>query len=140
METTAAGVGRGEDAIRRHVQRTLRELMTDNRPHTGILTVPRHELFGELLRQILVETAPARVDREIAAVDPTEISQTGAKGGKETLIFGAVFGRCHEDADATQARNLLRARHERPCGYAAADQRDEIPSPHRSPSSGKAYH
>ncbi|MGC2124796.1 MAG: hypothetical protein WA652_18260, partial [Xanthobacteraceae bacterium] len=40
METTAARVGRGEDPIRRHVQRALRELMTANRPHTKILTVP----------------------------------------------------------------------------------------------------
>jgi hypothetical protein len=31
---------RGEDPIRRHVQRALRERMTDNRPHTEILTVP----------------------------------------------------------------------------------------------------
>ena len=40
MEKTAARVGRGKDAVRRHVQRALRELMTDNRPHTEILTVP----------------------------------------------------------------------------------------------------
>src|SRR5208283_3957007 len=40
METTAARMGRGEDAVRRHVQRAIRELMTDNRPHTEILTVP----------------------------------------------------------------------------------------------------
>src|SRR3974390_562358 len=40
METAAEGMGRGEDAIRRHVQRALRELMTDNRPHTEIPTVP----------------------------------------------------------------------------------------------------
>jgi hypothetical protein len=33
-------MGRGEDAIRRHVQRALRELMMANRPHTEILTVP----------------------------------------------------------------------------------------------------
>jgi hypothetical protein len=36
-------VGRGEDAIRRHVQRAIRELMTHNRPHTEILTVPGQE-------------------------------------------------------------------------------------------------
>ncbi len=40
METTTARVDRGEDAIRRHVQRAIRELMTDNRPHTEILIVP----------------------------------------------------------------------------------------------------
>src|SRR6476469_6548291 len=44
METPAARVGRGKDAIRRHVQRALRERMTDNRLHTEILTVP-HQLF-----------------------------------------------------------------------------------------------
>src|SRR5277367_4955288 len=44
METAAARVGRGKDAIRRHVQRALRELMMANRPHTEILTVPR---FGK---------------------------------------------------------------------------------------------
>src|SRR3974377_1272825 len=43
METAAEGMGRGEDAIRRHVQRALRELMTDNRPHTEIPTVPRKQ-------------------------------------------------------------------------------------------------
>ena len=49
----------------------------------------------------------------IAAVDPAEISQTGAKGGKETLIFGAVFWPLPSGGhDATRARNLLRARHE----------------------------
>src|SRR3984957_20136164 len=40
METPAARMVRGEDPIRRHVQRALRERMTDNRPHTKILTVP----------------------------------------------------------------------------------------------------
>src|SRR6185312_16363806 len=40
METPAARVGRGKDAIRRHVQRAFRERMTDNRLHTEILTVP----------------------------------------------------------------------------------------------------
>src|SRR6185437_15805959 len=40
METTASRVGPGEDAVRRHVQRAVRELMTDNRLHTEILIVP----------------------------------------------------------------------------------------------------
>src|ERR1700722_15108658 len=44
METPAARMVRGEDPIRRHVQRALRERMTDNRPHTEILTVPKRAL------------------------------------------------------------------------------------------------
>src|ERR1700677_3565147 len=44
METPAARMVRGEDPIRRHVQRALRERMTDNRPHTKILTVPLDDL------------------------------------------------------------------------------------------------
>ena len=100
--------------------------------------LPRHCSLANCCVKSLLKPHQ-RVDREIAAVDPAEISANRRERRKrKTLIFsGAVFGRCHQEADATQARNLLRARHERPCGYAAADQRDEIPSPHRSPLTGK---
>src|SRR5271168_4956869 len=57
METPAARMVRGEDPIRRHVQRALRERMTDNRPHTEILTALLNgEIFYTLKEaQIVIE-------------------------------------------------------------------------------------
>src|SRR3974390_3074166 len=71
METAAEGMGRGEDAIRRHVQRALRELMTDNRPHTEIPTVP-HRVF------VIVEAYQAGLrDRRRHRVEPIEPAGIG---------------------------------------------------------------
>jgi hypothetical protein len=50
METAAARVGRGENAIRRRVQRAIRKFMTDNRPHTEILTGPLEDENNKLKR------------------------------------------------------------------------------------------
>src|SRR5271154_4418136 len=78
METTAARVGRGEDAVRRHVQRAFRELMTDNRPHTEILTVPRLEIIKlDML---------ATPDQQISLTDPD--SRSMATSGRGSGVVG----------------------------------------------------
>src|SRR6516165_4356498 len=78
METAAEGMGRGEDAIRRHVQRALRELMTDNRPHTEIPTVPSggalvvHPWLRFHIPLIEPDMQICRVARPLLAFAPTE--------------------------------------------------------------------
>src|ERR1700690_3185903 len=73
METTTARVGRGEDAIRRHVQRAFRQLMTDNRPHTEILIVPLQALKARPRRRRL---PPDLGERQVAAVAPNVLNRS----------------------------------------------------------------
>jgi hypothetical protein len=46
------------------------------------------------------------------------------------LAYRIVFGERDEQADAPHALGVLCARRERPSGRRAADERDEVASPH----------
>src|SRR5258705_13434058 len=77
---------------------------------------------------------PAGVDPQVAAVAPAQLLQGLCERREAGLSFRIVRGPIHEHADAPDALALLRARRERPRRSRAAEQRDELASPHVLPS------
>jgi hypothetical protein len=69
MEKTAARVGGGQDVIRRHVQRAIRERMTDT--FDGAPTFVQH-------------SAPVVLDADVAIYD-AELNAAGSSGASLTL-------------------------------------------------------
>jgi len=92
------------------------------------------ELGGDLGHALVAAFRPAIVDRHVATFDPLQLAKALHESGKPWAGGGERGG-----AEITDGRQLalLRARGQRPCGRRAAEQRDEIASPHRSPSSGR---
>src|SRR5262249_9157253 len=73
---------------------------------------------------------PAVLDLQIAASGPAQLLQRLQERRVAGLRHWVVGGQAHEEADTPHPFTLLRARRERPC-YRAAEQCDEVASPHR---------
>src|SRR5215471_14988917 len=83
--------------------------------------------------------APAGVDQYIAAHTPAQFLQALVERRKSVLAFWVVRSPVHEHANPPQTFRLLRARRERPRNRcAAAEQRDEVASPHSITSLARA--
>src|SRR5262249_61484770 len=67
---------------------------------------------------------PAILDGDCAALAPAELAQPLHERGGPCAL--ACRRTAPEESDRRQLARLLRARCERPCGYAAAEQRDEL--------------
>jgi hypothetical protein len=79
---------------------------------------------GDLGEALAASLCPANLDRDIATVDPTKFAQPLNESGKQ-LAAARRRGRAQEP-NGRQLAHLLRARHERPRGSRAAEQRDEL--------------
>src|SRR5262249_55828860 len=82
------------------------------------------ELGRECDSALRASLRPAILDRDVATVDPSEIAQALHEGGG-ALACDRGGGRARI-AYGSQLVCLLRARCERPRGYSAAKQRDEV--------------
>ena len=87
-----------------------------------------NELGRDLGEALAASLRPAILDRDGATLDPAEFAQPLHKGG-DPLARDRRRGRAQEP-DGRQLRRLLRTRRERPCSRRAAEERDELPSPH----------
>src|SRR5262249_25739381 len=73
---------------------------------------------------------PARVDLHVAADAPAGLLETLQESAEAGLKFPIVRTRGQENANEAHLLTLLRARHERPGGCRAAEERDELAAPH----------
>src|SRR5262249_9089355 len=85
------------------------------------------EFVCQCRQPVVLTVRPAKLDRHVLTCDEAAFAQTAAERSDEVR---RVLGRpgTHE-ADYRRCR-LLRARHERPSGYTAAEKCDEFPPPH----------
>src|SRR6516165_3365658 len=72
---------------------------------------------------------PAILDRDGATFDPIQLAQSGDKSSRPWTPRRGVRA---QESDRRKFARLLRARGERPRGSRAAEQRDEIATPHHS--------
>src|SRR5262249_18222703 len=109
----------------------------------GERTLPRHddidlevdELGRDLGKTFTPSLRPAKLDRNGAPLNPAEFVQSLHKsGGPGTPSRRRGYA---QEPDGWQLARLLRPRRERPSGR-AADERDELASPHSITSSARA--
>jgi hypothetical protein len=74
------------------------------------------------------------VDADIAALRPSKPFEALPKSRETRLHFWIVLGKAPQYADAPHLLGLLRARRDRPRHRRAAEQRDELATPHALPS------
>src|SRR5262249_42186926 len=74
--------------------------------------------------------APAVADAYVAALGPAQLLQRLPECRDVGVHFRIALGERIEHADAPHPLGLLRACRDRPSGYTAADQCDEVPPPH----------
>ena len=84
------------------------------------------ELVRELGIALGASLAPAVLDRDGAAIDPTEFAQSLQKCVDPCAL--AYWPAATEVPDGRQLARLLRSRRERPRGSRPAEQRDEVPA------------
>src|SRR6516164_9253806 len=86
--------------------------------------------FGGEVTQLLIATfRPPKRDHQILSLDKSGFAQPVAERGDETCGFSGRAGA--KKPDHRHGR-LLRARRQRPCRRAAAEQRDELAPLHHS--------
>ena len=86
-----------------------------------------------------VGRGPAGIDPHVSADDPAQLRQPLHERDEAGLHFRIARGCGHEYADTPHPLALLRARHRRPGGRRAAENRDEIPAA-SCPPPGSAQH
>jgi hypothetical protein len=96
----------------------------------------RDQLRRVFSNVVSVARGPADVDPHVAADGPTVLLQPLQKRSDAVLAFRIVRGQRHQHADAPQAFALLRPHRKRPCDSRAAEQRDDLTSPHALPLLG----
>src|SRR5262249_16494456 len=84
------------------------------------------QLFCECLNSDCVGIAPAIIDSEVASIRPAELLKALPKYSHAGADIRIAFRNRHQHADTTNSLRLLRARRERPRGYSATNQRDEL--------------
>jgi len=89
-----------------------------------------HQLSGQFRQPVEATIGRAIFDRNVATFDIASLLQALSNGAEHSIIELSAG----KQADQRQAW-LLRARRERPRGH-AAEEYDELASPHGSPSSG----
>jgi hypothetical protein len=90
----------------------------------------RDQFHGVFAKAVGVARAPPIVDLHVAAGGPAPFLQSLQERRVTRLRFRIVSGERAEHPDAPHPLGLLGARGERPRGYTAADQCDEVPPPH----------
>src|SRR5262249_11425378 len=90
--------------------------------------------WRQLIKLIL---GPAVFDCDILALTKAAVLKPLTKCAEQMRVRG---GRCTVKKSDPRLRRLLRARPKRPRGRRAAEQRDELASPHGHPSSGLGPH
>src|SRR5262249_21800641 len=97
-----------------------------------------NQLCRILARAINVVRAPSNFDAQVAVLSPSQLLQGLLKRRNAGAPFCICVSRIHEHADASHVLRLLRPRRERPRSRRAAEQRDEIATPHPITSSAVA--
>src|SRR5215813_10569710 len=86
----------------------------------------------------MIASGPSDIDPHVAPLSPTQsfqrLHECGDRGGLVCFDCPA-----HEHADVPHAVSFLRARRERPRGYRAAKQRDELATLHSITSSASCW-
>ena len=95
-----------------------------------------NELGCELGEAFAASLRPAIFDRDIAALGPTQLTQSLHKSGGPLTLCGSRARA--EQANGRQLSPLLRARRNRPRECSATEKRDELPPPHSITSSARA--
>ena len=88
------------------------------------------ELGGKNQHQIGLARGPARLDRDIAAVRPAELTELVVQRGESVFAFRIAVGIVHQYADLAQPLALLRPRGKRPRHCRAADEHNDLAPPH----------
>src|SRR5262245_39288436 len=83
-----------------------------------------------------ITSRPAIIDLHISSNGPPKFLQPLQECANAGLPFSIARGEVHEDSNAPHSARLLRPRRNRPCRR-AADQRDELASPHSITSSAR---
>src|SRR5262249_10238202 len=86
--------------------------------------------FCQRMRAVNVARSPVIVRPDVASFRPTQVLQRLAGCRNARLCLRIALGKPHQHADAPHPVRLLRARHERPRGRRAAEQRDEVAPVH----------
>src|SRR5262249_38234967 len=87
---------------------------------------------------VSVAAAPAVVDTDVLADNPTRFLQTLRKRREAGSSLRIVRRHAHQDADTPHPLRLLRARRERPRDSRAAESQDELAPPHSINSSARS--
>src|SRR5262249_45328231 len=98
----------------------------------------REQCGCEFASVILIAAGPPVVDLNIVPNGPSQLLQPLQKCRVADLGLRIVRIIGHEHARAPHTLTLLRARRERPCRRHAAEERDELASPHSITSSAVA--
>src|SRR6516165_7109260 len=94
------------------------------------------ELCSDFAVAFVASLRPANLDCVGSVLDPAKLAQSLHKGGDPSALCRRC-GAAHEP-DSRELYRLLRDRRERPRCYRAAEQRDELASPHSITSSASA--
>src|SRR5262245_54814997 len=98
-----------------------------------------HEFGSEASQALVIPAWPALLDVDIATFDPPEILQAPAERRHAELAFGVLLRQPrNQHADAVHLLALLGARRQRPRRRCAAEQRDELATPHSITSSARS--
>src|SRR5262249_38366321 len=96
---------------------------------------------GEQLRRVVAQYSsvpgPTIFDREIAAVDPSQLPQAVFERQQARLSLGVAGDKTHQHADPSHVLRL-RTRGKRPSGDNTADERNELAPLHLITSSARA--
>src|SRR5262249_33154619 len=92
------------------------------------------QLFREDLH-LLAARREAIVNADVAGFRPSTLIEPLPECREAGFCLRIVLGEAHQHADPPHSVALLRARRERPRRRRAAEQRDELPSPHSITSS-----
>src|SRR5262249_51615861 len=93
------------------------------------------EIGGETRQAIIMALRPAVFDRDVPALDVTGLTEAAPKGRHQV---GGILRRPAAKKPDHRHRQLLRAGRKRPCRSRAAEQRDELATPHSTTSSASA--
>src|SRR5262249_2807165 len=97
------------------------------------------QFFGVSTTAVEIRSAPAVIDSHVVTDGPSQLRQRLHECSDAGLCFLVVCDLGHEHADPPHAlASLLRPHRERPRGRRAAEQRDELASPHSITSSARA--
>src|SRR6516164_3956033 len=99
----------------------------------------RDEFFRESLPFFrVVGWCPARIDRDFLTLYPPELLEFLPESRDVCLCFRVALRIAHQCSDPPHPVSLLRARRERPCRGASAEQGDELAPLHSITSSARA--
>ena len=98
----------------------------------------RNQFRHVFAQPVGIAQTPSILDTEVSAVGPASFLQALDEGVAAGLPFRiACRQTAHEHADTPHPAGLLRPRRERPGSRRAAEQRDELATPHSITSSAK---